>query len=200
MKSKDTSLLKARLCSVMQNRLSINDCLRSIGWWAILMEELEKVLQALNVIERYDEYLLRKNWGRLLIVIGSVLPLSALVNMNTGYLAAQTGSNPRLISSLGFILMMVLSLGFIAYIFFDSWHIARRTPQRESSDSRRRPVALIKWFVAIVLTILLVSVPLLLISDALLFGYAFVIALSVGLILAGIVLNKMASGILRHSA
>jgi len=184
----------------MQNRLSINDCLRSIEWWATLMEELEKVLQALNVIERYDEYLLRKNWGRLLIVIGSVFPLSALVNLNTGAFAAQTGSNPRLISSLGFILMMVLSLGFIAYIFFDSWHIARRMPQRESSDSRRRPVALIKWFVAIVLTILLVSVPLLLISDALLFGYAFVIALSVGLILAGIVLNKMASGILRHSA
>jgi len=184
----------------MQNRLSINDCLRSIGWWAILMEELEKVLQALNVIERYDEYLLRKNWGRLLIVIGSVLPLSALVNMNTGYLAAQTGSNPRLISSLGFILMIVLSLGFIAYILFDSWHIARRTPQGESSDSRHRPKILIVWFAASALTVFLVSVPLLLISDALLFGYAAVVPFSAGFILAGIILSRMASGILRRSA
>jgi hypothetical protein len=59
---------------------------------------------------------------------------------------------------------------------------------------------LVVWSVVSALTLFLVSVPLLLIPDALLFGYASVLAFSVGFILAGIVLHMMASGILRHSA
>ena len=85
------------------------------------MEELDKVLQALSVVERYEEYLFRKIWGRALIFIGIVLPLGALVSMNAVLVANVIGLDAGFISLLATVIAFVLCFGFVTYSFFDSW-------------------------------------------------------------------------------
>ena len=77
------------------------------------MEELNKVLQALSVVERYEEYLFRKIWGRVLIVIGIVFPLAALISMNAVLVAGAIGLDAELISLLANVIAFVLCGGFM---------------------------------------------------------------------------------------
>jgi hypothetical protein len=116
------------------------------------MEELDKVLQALSVVERYEEYLFRRNWGRALIVIGSVLPLGILVSMNAVIVAEAIGLDAGFISILANLLAVILCFGFIAYTFFGSWRAPTRRPEDEAGDTKHGPIIGIVWFVAFVLT------------------------------------------------
>ena len=85
------------------------------------MEELDKVLQALSVVERYEEYLFRKVWGRVLIVIGITFPLGALVNMNAVAVGEAIGLDASFVVLLSSLIAFVLCSGFIVYSFFESW-------------------------------------------------------------------------------
>lgn len=116
------------------------------------MEELDKVLQALSVVERYEEYLFRKIWGRVLIFIGIVLPLGALVSMNAVLVANVIGLDAGLISLLATVIAFVLCFGFVTYSFFDSWKTVASKPEEKSTDSKHGPLIGIVWFVAFVLT------------------------------------------------
>jgi hypothetical protein len=117
------------------------------------MEELDKVLQALSVVERYEEYLFRKIWGRVLIVIGIVFPFGALVSMNASLVANAIGLEVELVSLLVNLIVLVLSMGFIAYSFFDTWKTVESRPaDEEASDTMHGPLIGIVWFVAFVLT------------------------------------------------
>jgi hypothetical protein len=116
------------------------------------MEELDKVLQALSVVERYEEYLFRKTWGRALIVIGTVLPLGALVSMNAAIVAEAIGLDPAFISALANLMAVILCFGFVAYTFFGAWRTQERRPEEESTDTKHGPMIGIVWFVAFMLT------------------------------------------------
>ena len=116
------------------------------------MEELDKVLQALSVVERYEEYLFRKTWGRALIVIGTVLPLGVLVSMNATIVAEVIGLDAGFISILANLLSVILCFGFIAYTFFGSWSTTKRKPEEKPADTKHGPIIGIVWFVAFILT------------------------------------------------
>ena len=116
------------------------------------MEELEKVLQALRVVERYEEYLFRKIWGRALIVIGIVFPLGALISMNAVLVANVVGLDAELISLLATVMAVVLCCGFIAYSFFESWKTVESKSDEVSKDSMHGPLIGIAWFLAFTLT------------------------------------------------
>jgi len=116
------------------------------------MEELDKVLQALSVVERYEEYLFRRSWGRAMIVIGSVLPLGVLVSMNAALVAEAIGLDAGFISILANLLAVILCFGFVAYTFFESWRTPPRRPEDEAGDTKHGPIIGIVWFVAFVLT------------------------------------------------
>jgi hypothetical protein len=109
------------------------------------MEELEKVLQALSIVERYDEYLYRKTWGRVLIIIGMVLPLGALVNMGSMSLAMASGFEATDISFLADIMTLVLCWGLVIFAFFESWYIIKQNPQQERIGSKHKLVIGIAW-------------------------------------------------------
>jgi len=209
------------------------------------MEELDKVLQALSVVERYEEYLFRKTWGRALIVIGIVLPLGSLVSMNAAIVAEVIGLESGLISLLVNLMTVILCWGFVAYTFFGSWRTPKRKPDDERTDAKHGPIIGVAWFVAFALTglvpeflrivsllwaagasclltfailrsvgthgnvrillylglsLFVASVPLLLILDPVLLGYFAMMAFSVCFILAGIVMNRMAAGMLVQPA
>lgn len=116
------------------------------------MEELDKILQALSVVERYEEYLFRKIWGRALIFIGIVLPLGALVSMNAVLVANVIGLDAGLISLLTNVIAFVLCFGFVTYSFFESWKTVASKSEEKSTDSKHGPLIGIVWFVAFVLT------------------------------------------------
>ena len=206
------------------------------------MDELDKVLQALDVVERYEEYLFRKVWGKALIVIGVVLPLGALVSMNATLLASAMGLDAGVLSVLANVFAFILCCGFISYSFFESWKTIDHKEQGETSDSKHGPLIGIVWFLAFALTSLapeslhlvsilwaasisslltvvilrsvgshgqvrvllmlgiflgLVSFPLLLITDIVLLGYLAMIAFSLGFVLAGTMMNRLAARMLR---
>jgi hypothetical protein len=148
----DTILLKGWISSVLQNKLSINGYSRFIKWWGTLMEELDKVLQALSVVEQYEEYLFRKIWGRVLIVIGILFPLGALINMNAVLVANAIGLDAELVSLLANVMTFVLCCGFIVYSFFESWKTVSSKDKDVSTDTMHGPLIGIVWFLAFVLT------------------------------------------------
>ncbi|MFX1263252.1 MAG: hypothetical protein ACFFAZ_14275 [Promethearchaeota archaeon] len=116
------------------------------------MEELDKVLQALSVVERYEEYLFRKTWGRVLIVIGTVLPLGALVSMNAAIVAEVIGLDAGFISILANLMAVILCFGSVAYTFFGAWGTPKTRSEEEPTDTKHGPIIGIVWFVCFVLT------------------------------------------------
>ncbi|TFG10422.1 hypothetical protein EU538_02065 [Candidatus Thorarchaeota archaeon] len=116
------------------------------------MEELDKVLQALDVVERYEEYLFRKIWGKMLIVIGIVFPLGALISLNATILASVIGLDADVISLLANVIIFTLLLGYIAYSFYESWKTVGDRPDEESQDSLHGPLIGIVWFLSFVMT------------------------------------------------
>ncbi len=209
------------------------------------MEELEKVLQAISIVERYDEYLFRKTWGRVLIIIGIVLPLGALVHTSSVVLASESMFDAIFISFWANIITVVLCWGFVIFAFFESWNIIKQNPQQGYFDSKHKLMICIVWFATFVLAFLfpeplrlvsilwaasvsclftfvnlraveidgkdkvllylglilfLASIPTLLIFGNPFSGYTVIIAYSVSFILAGIVLNWLASWMLQQAA
>ncbi len=118
------------------------------------MEELEKIQQAQSIVERYDEYLFRKTWGRVLIAIGLVLPLSALVFSSYVSLAMESVFSAIIISFWANIITLVLCLGFVAFALFVSWNIIKQNPRRGHIDSKHKLAICIVWFTTLVLAFL----------------------------------------------
>jgi hypothetical protein len=122
------------------------------------MEELDKVIQALSVVERYEEYLFRKTWGRVLIVIGTVLPLGAIVSMNALIVADALGLDVGMVSLLVTAITLILCFGFVSYAFFGSWKTTRKQPTEVKTDSKHGPLIGIVWFLAFMSTAFLPEV------------------------------------------
>ncbi|MHA3963213.1 MAG: hypothetical protein AM325_006700 [Candidatus Thorarchaeota archaeon SMTZ1-45] len=119
------------------------------------MEEFDKVLQALSVVERYEEYLFRKIWGRVLIFLGIVLPLGVVVSMNAVLVAGIIGLDTELISIFANVMTLLLCFGFIAYSFFESWKTVESKSKEETTDAKHGALIGIVWFLAFTLTGLL---------------------------------------------
>jgi hypothetical protein len=115
------------------------------------MEEIDKVLEALNVVERYEEYLFNKSWGRALIAIGFILPLGVIVNMNAVVVATALGIEVGYISILATTVTVMLCFGFIAYTFIGAWRTVKKKSEEKRSGSLHGPLIGITWFVSFTL-------------------------------------------------
>jgi hypothetical protein len=118
------------------------------------MEELDKVLEALRVVERYEEYLFNKAWARALIVIGTVLPLGVIVGMNAFVVAAATGLEVGFVSILANVMTLILCFGLIAYTFFGTWRTVKKQDKEGTSRALHGPLIGIAWFLSFMLTTL----------------------------------------------
>jgi len=115
------------------------------------MEEIDKVLEALNVVERYEEYLFNKSWGRALMAIGIILPLGVIVNMNAAVVATAIGIDVEPVSILATILTVLLSFGFVAYTFFGAWRTVKKKSEQRQTSSLHGPLIGITWFLSFIL-------------------------------------------------
>lgn len=113
------------------------------------MEEVEKVTEALKLVERYEEYLFRKAFGVLFIVFGILGPL-------TGYLIsnAQPLANVLGVSADAFALFTVVIIWIIGYaIILRSFASATIVYQKRQKFSFRRDAPhiitiILVWFVS----------------------------------------------------
>lgn len=109
------------------------------------MEEYNRVLQALSVVERYDEYLFRRAWGKALIVIGAALPLGVIVSLNAFVVATATGLDAGLVSLLANVMTVIIAWGYVAYVFLSNWRAVERKEEEDSSPWHG-PLIGITWF------------------------------------------------------
>lgn len=209
------------------------------------MEEINKVLEALSVVERYEDYLFNKSWAKALLAIGVVLPLGVIINMNALLLSSLTGLDAEYLGLFSMLLAVVICFGFVAYAFFGAWKTVKKTEATSSSDSLHGPLIGIAWFISFMLARLapeslqivsilwaaslacllsfailrltgshvqerillylgsslgLASLPLVFLTDYVLAGYLALLAFSGCFILAGVLMQRLATRILDASA
>lgn len=208
------------------------------------MESIDKVLEALSVVERYEEYLFHRAWGRALIIIGTVFPLGIFINMNIQILASASGLDSMLYLLIANIITVLLCWGLVVSVFYGAWRTVRKDPEQKSQGAKHGPLIAIVWFVSFMLPnfvpaqftvvsllwassiasllsylvlkitgshiqesvmlylgimIGLVSLPLLLITDAVLSGYLALVAFSICFIVAGLIMHQFANRTLQSS-
>ncbi|MGY5861510.1 MAG: hypothetical protein RTU09_03985 [Candidatus Thorarchaeota archaeon] len=98
------------------------------------MEELDKVVEALEVVERYEDYLFRKAWGRALLTIGIVIPLGFILAMNAQLLAQVLGLPVETVTLLSSIMTVIVAFGLIVLSFGS----AQAAKSKKSTDSAPR--------------------------------------------------------------
>jgi hypothetical protein len=113
------------------------------------MEELDKVVEALEVVERYEDYLFRRAWGRVLLTIGIVVPLGFILAMNAQLLAQILGLPADTVMLLSSTMTVIVVFGLVI-LSFGSAQAAR---SKKSTDSAPRGVLHgvvigLFWFVA----------------------------------------------------
>ena len=79
-----------------------------------MMEALDRVLEALEVVERYEDYLFRRAWGRSLIAIGTLFPLGMVIITNADILAYLTGIDANLVRLVAYAMTIVLCWGLVS--------------------------------------------------------------------------------------
>jgi len=77
--------------------------------------EIKKVSQALRIVERYENYLFRKAWGRSLVVQGVLVPFSGMLALMAQPLATILGMNVEVFITM--VVAMTLIIWFATFIF-----------------------------------------------------------------------------------
>ncbi len=115
------------------------------------------MLEALSVVERYEEYLFQRAWARAFIVIGAVFPLSIFLILNVQSLVTIIGADAAQIVFFANILAITLCWGIVMYSFLGAWRTVRERRKDDGSDSKHGAAIGIVWFIAFMLTSLVPS-------------------------------------------
>jgi len=81
------------------------------------MEEVEKVTEALKLVERYEEYLFRKAFGVLFIVFGILGPLTGYLISNAQPLASVLGINADALALFTTVIIWIIGCAIIMRSF-----------------------------------------------------------------------------------
>jgi hypothetical protein len=117
------------------------------------MEEVEKVSEALQLVERYEDYLFRKAWGTNLIVWGILVPLNALLILKAQPIANILGISPEPFISLALAMTLIVGVATVIYTFTSATIATSR--RRGFSFRRDIPHAVaipLIWFLSFNLT------------------------------------------------
>ncbi|MGY5877060.1 MAG: hypothetical protein RTU30_15015, partial [Candidatus Thorarchaeota archaeon] len=112
------------------------------------MENIDKVLEALSVVERYEEYLFQRAWGRALIIIGVVFPLGIFINHNIQILASSTGLDTTLFLLIANIVTVLLCWGLVMSVFYNAWRTVTKDPELKEEGINHGVMIAIVWFVS----------------------------------------------------
>ena len=113
------------------------------------MEEVEKVVEALGVVERYNSYLFRKAWGKMLLIVGTVFPLGSLLVINAQIVASLWGIPVDAVGVISFVIITVASIALVS-IAFGSAHLAKPKKQKKEGSEEwiHGIIIAFVWFLA----------------------------------------------------
>ncbi len=113
------------------------------------MTELDKVIKALRLVEKYESYLFQKAWGMMLIVIGIAIPLSGFLNIVAPSLAPILKISADLLTALSTAIVWIIGGSIILYSFATATKL--QSEKRAFSFRKEMPhiVAIILiWFIS----------------------------------------------------
>jgi len=113
------------------------------------MEELDKVVEALEVVERYEDYLFRRAWGRVLLTIGIVVPLGFILAMNAQLLAQILGLPADTVMLLSSTMTAIVVFGLVILLFGSAQAARSKKPTDSAPRGVLHGVVIgLLWFVA----------------------------------------------------
>lgn len=117
------------------------------------MEEVEKVSEALRLVEKYESYLFRKAWGTNLIVWGILVPLNALLILKAKPIADILSMSAEAFMSLASAMTLIAGVATVIYTLTSATIATSR--RRKFSFRRDMPHAVaifLIWFISFNLT------------------------------------------------
>lgn len=117
------------------------------------MEEVEKVSEALRLVEKYESYLFRKAWGTNLIVWGILVPLNALLILKAKPIADILSMSAEVFMSLASAMTLIAGVATVIYTLTSATIATSR--RRKFSFRRDMPHAVaifLIWFISFNLT------------------------------------------------
>lgn len=117
------------------------------------MEEIENVKKALRIVERYENYLIRRAWGTLFIVFGVSGFLGSFIAFNAQAIAGALGVSPELFLSLVSTMIFIVNSALVAYAFGSATRsIARARKVSFRRDALHAVAIMAIWFVCFALS------------------------------------------------
>ena len=117
------------------------------------MEDLEKIGEALRLVERYEAYLFRRALGIAFIVCGVVFPLSAFMVLKAQPLAELLNISAEAFMAFAPTILLLVGMAIIVYSF-TSAHVVtskmRKTPVKK--DLPHMIILFLVWFFSFYLT------------------------------------------------
>ena len=113
------------------------------------MEEVEKVTEALRLVERYEEYLFRKAFGVLFIVLGILGPLTGYLISNTQPLANALGISADAFALFTAVIIWIVGCAIILRSFASATVVYQK--RHRFSFRRDAPhiiAVILVWFVS----------------------------------------------------
>jgi hypothetical protein len=117
------------------------------------VEEVEKVSEALRLVEKYESYLFRKAWGTNLIVWGILVPLNALLILKAKPIADILSMSAEAFMSLASAMTLIAGVATVIYTLTSATIATSR--RRKFSFRRDMPHAVaifLIWFISFNLT------------------------------------------------
>jgi hypothetical protein len=100
------------------------------------MEEIQKVNEALTILERYSDYLARKAWGKTLIIWGIMAPIGLVVYFNNEPLANIFNMSRESFTLLFSALFLLIGVGLTLYTFTSASRLLQTKKNREVSSPK----------------------------------------------------------------
>ncbi|MFX1285701.1 MAG: hypothetical protein ACFFB5_18820 [Promethearchaeota archaeon] len=143
------------------------------------MEEIQKVNEALLIIERYSNYLARKAWGKTLIIWGIVTPIGLVLYFNRQALSVLLEISVDSFTLLTSALLILIAIGFTIYNFISASRILKtregQTAESPKESSLHGILIAFIWFLSFLLASFIPE-PLSVISIVWAAGFAILIS------------------------
>jgi len=144
------------------------------------MEEIQKVNEALLIIERYSNYLARKAWGKTLIIWGILTPIGLVFYFNRQALSALLEISVETFTLLVSAIMILIGIGFTIYNFISASRILKtkedQTAESPKESSMHGIMIAFVWFISFIFVFSFIPEPLSVISTVWAAGFAIIIS------------------------
>jgi len=100
------------------------------------MQELQKVNEALIVVEKYSDYLARKAWGKTLIIWGIIVPIGLILYFSSPSLSVLFDMDKNIFSALVSFMIVFIGIGITLFNFLSASRVLKTKNNRSVSSPK----------------------------------------------------------------